>query len=143
MTMCAERDEQMPYRTADTRDMVLANRVFRRLHRYLAAVAPRVRPGDLAAAATVADFFGELAAALRDHHATEAELLWPVLLGYLAAADRPDQAARVIIIADQQRAVRQATADLVPVLGRFRATATAADRDRVVDLLGRLRVVLE
>ena len=86
MTMLAlASDERMPYRTADTREMIVVHRALLRYTNYLATVAPTIDTADEVAVQTARAVAVELVGALRALDAAHKELLWPTLLGYLDA----------------------------------------------------------
>lgn len=129
----------MPYRTADTRDLVAVHRAIARVARYVTAVAPAVAPGDLRAAGTVADLATELADAVARLDTAEGDLLWPVLRGYLVAVDAGRDACDVRAVEAGSRRLVQLIGRLAPLVARFRTSATATDRAALIEAL---RVVL-
>jgi hypothetical protein len=136
-------ENEMPYRTADTRDLVAVHRAIARVARYLVTVAPSVAADGLRAAGAVADLATELADALARLAAAEGELLWPVLRGYLVAMDDTTSADTLLAVqAHGGRLVRLGD-ELAPIVTRFRASAAAADRDALTGALLVVRTHLE
>ena len=121
--MAMHTGEPMPYRTADTRDLVAVQRAMERMAGYLAAVTPSVAAGDVVAAGTVADLATELADAVRRLDAAEAELLWPVLRAYLLAMEATDEANELIRIDGQGERLVHLIEQTAMVVARFRGDA--------------------
>jgi hemerythrin-like domain-containing protein len=122
----------------DTWEMVFAHNSFRRHLGALPQLIRQVPDGDVARAATVAEFLDELTAALHHHHESEDELMWPLLL------DRaPMDSAMILRMEEQherigelyQRAGRHAVA--------FSATAGAVHRAELADTVSDLVAVLD
>lgn len=134
-------DEPMPYRTADTRDIRDVHRSLRRFSRYLAAVTPVVRCGDLEAAETTRELAGEVVDIVRRLHAAEQEGLWPALLGYLFAADVP--ADDVLRIEARAAVLGQLVAAIAEAAQRFGRSAAGHDRDALARLVTRCYVELD
>ncbi len=140
--MAMHTGEPMPYRTADTRDLVAVQRAMARMAGYLAAVTPAVTAGDVVAAGTVADLATELADAVRRLDAVESELLWPVLRAYLLALDATDEANELIRIDGQGERLVHLIEQTAIIVARFRATATADDRETLAELFLELRTAM-
>jgi hypothetical protein len=134
-------DERMPYRTADTRGIRDVHRSLRRFSRYLAAVTPVARCGDLETAEATRDVTAEVVDIVRRLHAAEQDGLWPTLLGYLFAADLPaDEVLRIEARAAEQDRLVSAIADAAE---RFGSSAAGADRDALAALVTRWYVELD
>ena len=118
--MAMHTGEPMPYRTADTRDLVAVQRAMARMAGYLAAVTPAVATGDVVAAGTVADLATELADAVRRLDAAEGELLWPVLRAYLLALDATEEANELIRIEGQGERLVHLVEQTCAIVARFR-----------------------
>lgn len=134
-------DERMPYRTADTRDLLVVHRVIRRFARYLAAVTPTAPAGDLDAAAAVRRLTGEVVDVVGRLHAAQRDWLWPTLLGYLFAADVTSE--DVLRIERGQDRIDVLLGDVARAADRFGLTADGADRDSLAALVARLHLDLD
>jgi len=134
-------DERMPYRTADTREIREVHRSLRRFSRYLAAVTPIVRCGDLDAAEATRDLAGEVVDIVRRLHAAEQDGLWPALLGYLFAADvAADEVLRVEARTGELDRLVRSIADAADRFGR---SASGHDRDALALLVTRFYLELD
>jgi hemerythrin-like domain-containing protein len=121
----------------DTRDMIVVHNVFRRLFGDLPGLIRAVPDGDTARAATLCAFVEELATGLHQHHTTEDELLWPVLL------ERVQLDRGAVLCAEEQHERVHELLEVVHVeLVPFRAAARAPDRDALADTLAELAAVL-
>jgi hypothetical protein len=136
-------EDQMPYRTADTRDLIAVHRAIGRVAGYLTAMTPSVAVGDLRAAGTIADLAAELGDAVTRLDAAECELLWPVLRGYLVAVDACSAADDVLVVQAQGERLVALVGELASIAARFRATADASDRAALVDLLPAVHTAVE
>ena len=111
----------------DTDEMVLIHTFLRREFRLAAGVLRRVRPGDTARAADVADHLDFLDRFLHHHHTIEDELLWPVLLERV-----PEELAPIVHLMETQHAGVEGTlATIGELLPRWRATADAGLGERL------------
>lgn len=118
----------------DTSDMNAVHTVFRREHRLAGDVVRRVADGDTERAAVVAEHIDFINTFLHDHHGSEDSYLWPLL------RDRvPDDLAPVVhLMETQHEHVNQSVQQIYAVLPQWRKGASAADRDRIADLLDQL-----
>lgn len=64
----------------DTSEMVMVHNAFRSHFRALPDLVRGVDTGDIARARRVVAFFEEMSNGLHNHHTTEDELMWPILL---------------------------------------------------------------
>ncbi|HEY2299415.1 MAG TPA: hypothetical protein VGH43_16895 [Jatrophihabitans sp.] len=134
-------DERMPYRTADTREIREVHRSLRRFSRYLAAVTPVLRCGDLDTAEATRDVAAEVVDIVRRLHAAEQDGLWPALLGYLFAADLPaDEVLRIEARAGELDRLVGAMAEAAERFGR---SAAVHDRDALAVLVTRWYLELD
>ena len=125
-------------RLVDTDEMVLIHIFLRREFRLAAGVLRRVRPGDTARAAQVADHLDFLDRFLHHHHTIEDELLWPVLLARV-----PEELAPIVHLMEAQHAGVEGTlATIGELLPRWRATADAGLRERLAEQYDALYVAL-
>jgi hemerythrin-like domain-containing protein len=122
----------------DTSAMPTIHTFFRREFRLAGGVVRRVADGDVRRARVVSDHLEFIARALHEHHTTEDELLWPVLLDRV-----PEELAPIVRLMEAQHgqvdALLAAVGELRP---RWAATADPADRDRLADLFDELYVHL-
>ncbi|WP_061294545.1 hemerythrin domain-containing protein [Herbidospora cretacea] len=111
-------------------EMVMIHRVFRRESKMMPELFRRIRPGDTARAALIAEHYQGYADGLHGHHTNEDDLLWPKLLARVTL--EADLVKRMEhqheYIADTMRRVE----DLLPGFAR---TADPAVGDRLADLL--------
>lgn len=136
--MMPTTDPTGPARLVDTDEMVLIHIFLRREFRLAAGVLRRVRPGDTARSADVADHLDFLDRFLHHHHTLEDELLWPVLLERV-----PDELAPIVHLMEAQHAGVEGTlAAIGELLPRWRATADAGLRDRLAEQYDALYVAL-
>ncbi|NMO57429.1 hemerythrin domain-containing protein [Actinoplanes sp. TBRC 11911] len=122
----------------DTWDMIMVHRVFRREFRILPGLVRAARPGDLARAEVLGEHLGHVAGALEHHHLAEDEMVWPLMLS------RATLHAELINRMEAQHArLHEPLAGIEEVLPRWRATASAADRDLLADLIAQASVALD
>jgi hemerythrin-like domain-containing protein len=122
----------------DTRVMPTLHTFFRRELRLAGAVTRGVADGDRSRARVVADHLDFLGRALHHHHTIEDELMWPRLLQRV-----PDELAPIVhLMESQHERVDGLIQEISTVLPAFRATAGAAERDRLADLFDTLYVHL-
>lgn len=115
----------------DTREMVLIHTFVRRELRLAAGVVRRVPALDRGRAEVVADHVGFLAEFLHHHHTVEDEFLWPVLLKRV-----PDGLAPIVhLMESQHEGLDALLTRLGAELGRWRASASADDRERLAATL--------
>jgi hemerythrin-like domain-containing protein len=122
----------------DTSVMPTLHTFFRRELRLAGGVTRGVADGDRARARVVADHLDFLGRALHHHHTIEDELMWPRLLQRV-----PDELAPIVhLMESQHERVDGLIQEISTVLPAFRATAGAAERDRLADLFDTLYVHL-
>ena len=122
----------------DTSAMPAIHTFFRREFRLAGGLVRGVADDDRARAAVVVDHLDFLHRALHHHHGIEDDLLWPLLLARV-----PEELAPIVHLMESQHArMEEQLAAFVDLLPRFRATASAADRDRLADLVDTLYVHL-
>jgi hypothetical protein len=112
---------------ADSRDMYLVHRLFRREFPAAAALVGTVAAGDRAAAARVGGHVLMVTEMLELHHGGEDELVWPKLL-----ARGPDEIEPLVATMERQHGdLHRALVDVRARVTAWLAGATAADRDAV------------
>jgi hemerythrin-like domain-containing protein len=122
-----------PAAVVDTDEMVAVHTMYRRELRLAAGAVRGVAPGDRRRARVVADHLALVARSLHEHHTTEDELLWPLLLQRV-----PEELTPVVHLMESQHETVDALLQEIGVsLPRWRETAAAADRDRLAGLLER------
>jgi hemerythrin-like domain-containing protein len=122
----------------DTRVMNLLHTVYRREFRLAAGVVRGVADGDTGRAAVVADHLRMVTRHLHDHHTTEDQMLWPMLLERV-----PEELAPIVhLMESQHEHVDRLMDDLDPLLTSWRQHARADDRDRLATVLDALYVHL-
>jgi hemerythrin-like domain-containing protein len=122
----------------DTSVMPTLHTFFRREFRLAGGVLRAVADGDRSRAGVVADHLDFLARALHHHHTIEDELVWPRLLQRV-----PEELAPIVhLMESQHERVDGLIQEISAVLPGFRATAGAAERDRLADLFDTLYVHL-
>jgi hemerythrin-like domain-containing protein len=127
-----------PTTPIDTSEMTTVHSLFRREFRLAGGVVRRVEPGDVRRARVVADHLDLLTRTLHHHHTGEDELVWPRLLERAA-----EELAPVVRLMEAQHGrVDALIGEIDELRPRFAATADAADRDRLADLLDALHVQL-
>ncbi|MGY1618754.1 hemerythrin domain-containing protein [Geodermatophilus sp. SYSU D00691] len=122
----------------DTSEMNTVHTLFRREFRLAGGVVRRVADGDVARARVVDAHLDLIGRGLHQHHTSEDELLWPVLLERV-----PDELAPIVRLMEaQHEKVDARLAQIGELRPRWVATATAADRDRLAALFDELYVLL-
>ncbi len=122
----------------DTSVMPTLHTFFRREFRLAGGLLRAVAPGDRARAAVVADHLDLITLTLHHHHDVEDELLWPVLLRRV-----PEELAPIVhLMESQHERVDGLVDEINQTLPRFRAEASAVERDRLADLVDTLYVHL-
>jgi hemerythrin-like domain-containing protein len=122
----------------DTSVMPTLHTFFRRELRLAGGVTRRVAEGDRARARVVADHLDFLGRALHHHHTIEDDLLWPRLLERV-----PEELAPIVhLMESQHERVDSLIQEITTVLPAFRASAAAAERDRLAELFDTLYVHL-
>ena len=122
----------------DTWEMVLVHRVFRREFRLLPALVRAVAPGDTTRAEVLGEHLATVAHGLHHHHTAEDELLWPLML-------RRDAVHSDLIhrMEAQHARLHEPLERIGTLNARWRATASAADRDALADVLAQASVALD
>ncbi|GAA0794232.1 hemerythrin domain-containing protein [Spirilliplanes yamanashiensis] len=115
----------------DTREMPAVHTFFRREFRLAGGLVRAVRDGDTARAQEIADHLEYLTRMLHHHHTAEDELAWPLLLARVPG----ELAPLVRLMESQHERVDTLLAEVDELRPRWAATAGAADRDRLADLL--------
>jgi hemerythrin-like domain-containing protein len=106
---------------ADTHDMYVVHRVFRRESALMPRLVRTVRPGDSVRARLVAGHFRDYALGLHHHHSAEDELLWPLLLA------RVDLEADLVLrMEEQHHRVADGLAVVEKLLPAWEAAPSAA-----------------
>ena len=122
----------------DTRVMPVIHTLFRRELRLAGGLLRGVSAGDTTRAAVVADHLDLVGGILHHHHAAEDELLWPLMLERV-----PDDLAPIVHLMESQHGrVEQLLDEITPLLGQWRRTAGATERDRMAELYDELYAAL-
>jgi hemerythrin-like domain-containing protein len=122
----------------DTRVMPVIHTLFRRELRLAGGLLRGVAEGDTVRAGVVADHLDLVGGILHHHHTAEDELLWPLMLERV-----PDDLAPIVHLMESQHGrVEQLLDEIGPLLGQWRRTAGAAERDRMAALYDELFVAL-
>ncbi|MER7282810.1 hemerythrin domain-containing protein [Dactylosporangium sp. NPDC000244] len=124
--------------TLDPWGMAWVHQVYRRELRLLAGLVAGVADGDRERAAIVAEHLADITGSLHEHHVGEDELLWPPLLR--RARPHAELVHRMERQHDELHGLLQEAAALGPV---WRASAAAADRDRLADVVARISKVTD
>lgn len=115
-----------PGRT-DVRGMIMAHDAFRWSLLPAPTLVREVPPGDVGRARVVAGHVETILLVLEGHHTSEDELLWPRLLERV-----PEQLAPVVHLMENQHAhIHDHLEQTAALLPRWRAGATAVERDRL------------
>lgn len=126
-----------PEQLSASGEMVVIHRIFRREFTAMPELVRGVPEGDIARAGVVADSVQLMLLGLHIHHSGEDALLWPKLL------DRASPAADLVHrMESQHEQVAELIGSTERQLGRWRARASAADRDELAATLDRLRAPL-
>lgn len=126
--------QHSPATTTDTSVMPLIHTYFRREMRLAGGLVRGVEPGDVRRARIVADHLAMVGRHLHHHHHTEDRLLWPLLLQRV-----PDELAPIVhLMESQHEAVDALQGEIDALLPRWRATASADERDELGALHDRL-----
>jgi hemerythrin-like domain-containing protein len=122
---------------ADTHDMLVVHRVFRRESRMLTELVSVVPAGDTARARVLADHFRDYAMGLHHHHSAEDDLLWPRLLA------RVDLEADLVLRMEAQHEKISATLDrITELLPEWERAAAVPVRDEIAFALAGHRAAL-
>jgi hemerythrin-like domain-containing protein len=125
--------------TADTREMYLIHTVFRREFGLLADVVRGVADGDRERAQLVADHIELICSMVHHHHHTEDLYLWPRLLERGAGEIAPI----VHVMEGQHEEIEKGYLEVRTMAGVWRDSATAGDRESLVEGVDRLVPVLD
>jgi hemerythrin-like domain-containing protein len=112
-------------RPADSRAMYGVHQIFRREFTNLPVLIREVADGDRARVAVVADHLDFLIVFLHDHHHAEDEHVWPKLVQRVSTELEP----LVRTMEAQHRDLDRVLTDLTATSARWRATASASERD--------------
>ncbi|WP_415854401.1 hemerythrin domain-containing protein [Sinomonas sp. G460-2] len=124
-------------RGCDTSGMLVVHRMLRRWFADAPQLVRAVPPGDTKRSAVIGSHVSEFAQALHNHHATEDDLLWDTL-----ESRSPACALHVAQMKARHQAVAVVLRELEAVLLAWQNTADPATRDRVAEILDRVRVAL-
>ncbi|MET0701482.1 MAG: hemerythrin domain-containing protein [Mycobacterium sp.] len=124
---------------ADTRDMYRIHTMLRREFGMLASLVHGVAKGEVARARIVADHIKLLNVVLHQHHSGEDAVLWPRL-----RIRAPEEIAPVVaLLEEQHQEIDALTLRVDTLLSSWIADAALADREALVDAIGRLTVALD
>ena len=123
---------------ADTQDMVIVHRVFRREFGLAPRLVAQVPAGDVARAAVVHAHLSEMCTMLHHHHSGEDALVWPKL------QERAELASELVERMEEQHgrvaALLHRVDDLLP---RWAASADTGVRDELSDVLEDVSAALD
>ncbi|WP_326550307.1 hemerythrin domain-containing protein [Micromonospora sp. NBC_01813] len=120
-----------------THEMVIIHRIFRRESQLLPRLVRAVPEGELTRADEVAGLVEEYLGGLHNHHSTEDEMIWPLLLA------RVDLEADLVRrMAAQHDEIDQGLGAIRDLLPQWRRTAQVGPRDRLAELLDESRTAL-
>jgi len=122
----------------DTWEMNLVHRVFRREFRITPALIRAVPAGDTARATVIGDHLRNVADALHHHHTAEDELLWPIMLGRVGLRE-----SLVHRMQAQHERLGGLLERITDLNARWRAHASAGDRDELSDTVAQASVALD
>ncbi len=125
-------------RTCNTQDMVMVHRIFRYMFKDAPDLVRAVADGDTERAGIVGGHILFLTQSLHNHHHTEDEYLWDDL-----EARAPSCALHVGLMRKQHADVAVLIDQVQAALPAWEASASVEERDRVADLVGDNRDVLE
>ncbi len=115
---------------ADTHEMDVIHRAFRRESQLLGELITAVPDGDTGRAALLSRHLAWYRAGLTNHHHGEDELLWPLL------RQRAEVGAEIVVRMERQHArVADSLADVLGVLPAWQASAATGRRDELVTAL--------
>ncbi len=122
---------------ADTHDMFVVHRVFRRESRILTELVSVAPAGDTARARVLADHFRDYAMGLHHHHSAEDDLLWPRLLA------RVDLEADLVLRMEaQHEKISTALDRITELLPEWERAAAVPVRDEIAFALAAHRTAL-
>ena len=110
---------------ADSRDMVVIHKMFRREFSAIPGLIDDVRPGDTAQVAIVADHVEWMVTFLHTHHEGEDMLVWPRLIERCPTETEP----LIFTMESQHHALAMGLDDLAAKAVEWRATSAARERD--------------
>ncbi|MFK3979435.1 hemerythrin domain-containing protein [Micromonospora sp. NPDC050397] len=119
---------------ADSRDMYVVHKVFRREFAAVPGLVREVAEGDVTRAGLVADHVGLLTFVLTKHHEGEDLLVWPKLLERGAAEITP----MVETMEHQHEALHRALAEVDAKLDQWRRTAGTGEREALAAAVERM-----
>jgi hemerythrin-like domain-containing protein len=125
-------------KTVDTWEMVVIHRLFRREFGLAPGLIRRVADGDRQRSAVVADHLEFLTDGLHHHHATEDELLWPMLLERVGELD----GELVRRMEAQHETVGALVARAGELFPTWRANASATTGEELANVFEKLSVAL-
>jgi iron-sulfur cluster repair protein YtfE (RIC family) len=121
----------------DTHDMIVVHRVFRREFPMAPRLIRAVPAGDVARARVVAGHLHDMYLGLHNHHTSEDDLLWPLLL---ARVDL--DADKVLLMEAQHQKVDALLSRALSLLPEWEAAASPGVRDTLADVYDALWPVL-
>jgi hemerythrin-like domain-containing protein len=124
--------------TADTWDMVVIHKAFRREFALIPGLIRQVTDRDTRRSAVVADHIAYLADGLHHHHTTEDELLWPLLLERVGELD----AELVHRMETQHETIASLLARANELLPVWRADASVTTGEELANVFDKVPVVL-
>lgn len=124
-------------RGCDTSGMLVVHRMLRRRFADAPRLVRAVPPGDTRRSAVIGRHVAEFAQVLHNHHLTEDELLWGTL-----ESRSPACALHVAQMRAQHEAVAAVLRELEAGLPAWQNSADPAARDRVAEVLDRVRAAL-
>ncbi|GAB3249940.1 hemerythrin domain-containing protein [Kineosporia babensis] len=123
----------------DTWEMVFAHKIYRRELRILPGIIRAVADADRPRTRLVSDHLHRIAAAVHDHHEAEDELVWPLMLQRVIPPD-----SEVVVRMESQHQRLAVLLDRLDELNaQWRASASAAARDELADVLAQASTVLD
>jgi hemerythrin-like domain-containing protein len=114
---------------ADSRDMIVVHRMFRRQFAAIPALVSEVRDGDSDRVAIVADHVVWMVEFLHAHHEGEDMLVWPRLVERCPTEVEP----LIFTMEAQHHALAVALDDLAARTSDWRSTGAVGERDAVAD----------
>lgn len=127
-----------PSTGCDTKGMITIHRLMRRMFTDAPDLVRGVAEGNARRVEVIADHIGEISGGLHSHHRTEDAMLWDTL-----ESRSPACALHVGQMKAQHQAIGALLDQLDTGLAAWRASAAAADRDRVASVLEQVRDTLE
>jgi hypothetical protein len=122
----------------DRREMIMAHDMFRREFGLMPGVVRAVADGDRDRAGLIAGHLTVVTAILHEHHQSEDDLMWPVLVERCA----PETAPLVGLMASQHDEVAAIGQAVDTALAAWTASADAGSREALAAALDRLVFVL-